>query len=166
MPSQRHRISISLQLRLHQRDQENQRPQEGLLRGGSLERLPQEWGSLFLRPMCPKKQNAKDTSLQMLSCLKGLFKLNEESRRWQEVYWDFDGTLTGTPKSYTTWADACSAREDSRRSDVPSRSVCPDLGLLSPCMQLLLVALGLLHRKACQVQCLPCLSVSLPLYPK
>ncbi|CAE7182328.1 unnamed protein product [Symbiodinium microadriaticum] len=24
----------------------------------------------------------------------------------KEVYWDLDGTLNGTPKSYTTWADA------------------------------------------------------------
>ena len=96
----------------------------------------------LLRPICLRKQNAKDASLQILSLLlslvwyrKGVVLLfSEETRRWKEVYWDLDGTLNGTPKSYTTWADACSTRQD-------LMLVCPDWGPRSTCLRLLLGAL-------------------------
>ena len=32
----------------------------------------------------------------------------------QDIFWDLDGTLTGTPNSYTSWADALLARKTSR----------------------------------------------------
>ena len=50
----------------------------------------------------------------------------------QDIYWDLDGSLTGEPDTYTTWADASGGpdRQFGQPSDFFQRRVCPEFQIL------------------------------------